>query len=854
MTWHTQTVADTLEKLTSGEAGLSSGEATRRLERYGKNQLTREKPTSPWKILFSQFTDFMILILIAAAILAGVAGEWADSVIILVIILANAIIGFFQEYRASKALEALSKMAAPQTKVIRGGETRIIPSELLVPGDIVLLEAGQIVPADLRLIEAWTLKISEAALTGESDAVEKTTDPLSGNTLALGDRTNLAYKSTLVASGRGKGVVTETGMNTEFGKIAGLLGNKDQTSPLQIRMEAFGKKLTWAILGLCVVLFGIGWIRQEEILNLMLTVISMAVAAIPEALPVVITVSLALGARKMARQQVLVRKLSAIESLGSVTCICSDKTGTLTENRMSAEKHWIHPEKEAQLFQYTICLNHDVEWKETLQGEPTEVALVELAERLNWNPQKVFMDIPRVGEIPFDSSRKRMSTIHVIGQEYYLLVKGAPESIFPITTEETGEASGICESWAAEGYRVLGMAGRKLRAEEIGHWTPELEKNLTLYGLTGLQDPPRKEVPDAIQECHDAGVRTIMITGDHPKTAMAIAQKTGILRPGSEAISMTGAEMEASTDTLLLSKLKHANVFARVSPEQKFRLVKLLQQKGEFVAMTGDGVNDAPALEKAHVGIAMGITGTEVTREAADLVLLDDNFATIAKAIKHGRTIYNNLRKFIRYALTCNSGELWTLILAPFLGLPIPLLPIHILWINLVTDGLPGIALSSEPSDTDIMKQPPRKPGESIFAGGLGIHVIWVGGLMGLLSIFTAWWTIASGLEHWQTMVFTVLCFAQMFHVITIRAERTPLFHIPFFRNPALPGAVLLTFILQLIILYVPLFNDWFKTDPLTLKEILICIGTASVVAIAVEIEKILSVVFKSSLPDKKHV
>lgn len=838
MIWHTLSISKTFEYLNTSGTGLFQREALSRLNTFGKNALAREKSSSTWKILLSQFSDFMILILIAASVLAGLAGEWADAIVILAIILANAIIGFFQEFRANKALETLSQMGAPLAKVIREGETQLLAAELLVPGDLVILEAGQIVPADLRLIETWSLKISEATLTGESEAVEKTTPPLPGENLSLGDRTNLAYKSTLVTSGRGKGLVTNTGMKTEFGKIAGLLGNNVRTSPLQIRMEAFGKKLTWAILGLCVILFFIGWLRQEDLLTLLLTVISMAVAAIPEALPVVITVSLALGARKMIRQQVLVRKLSAIESLGSVTCICTDKTGTLTENKMSVEKHWIYPPSDPSFFQYTICLNHDVEWKSGLLGEPTEIALVGLAERMGWKPEQALTQMPKVGEIPFDSKRKRMSTIHRIGADYYLLVKGAPESIFPHIQAGIEEAKSISEIWAREGYRVLAMAGRKLLTEELRSCTPNLEKNLTLYGMTALQDPPRKEVPQAIQNCHAAGVRTIMITGDHPMTALAIARKTGILKPDAADLCMTGAELETTEDPALADKIRQTNVFARVSPEQKFRLVKLLQQRGEFVAMTGDGVNDAPALEKAHVGIAMGISGTAVTREAADLVLLDDNFATIAKAIKHGRTIYNNLRKFIRYALTCNSGEIWTLMMAPLLGLPMPLMPIHILWINLVTDGLPGIALSSEPPDSDVMQRPPRKPNESIFAGGLGIHVIWVGFLMGVITLFTAWWTINARMEHWQTMVFTVLCFAQMFHVITIRSESVPLWKIPFFRNPALIGAVLLTFMLHLMILYIPLFNDWFKTDPLTIHEILICIGTSFMVAIGVEIEK----------------
>lgn len=642
-------------------------------------------------------------------------------------------------------------------------------------------------------------------------------------------------------------------MHTEFGKIAGLLGHKAQSSPLQIRMAAFGKKLTWAILALCVILFTIGWLRNEEIINLILTTISMAVAAIPEALPVVITISLALGARKMIQHQVLVRKLSAIESLGSVTCICTDKTGTLTQNKMTAEQYWINPEIDPQQFQYTLCLNHDVVFQETILGEPSEIALVELAIRLNYKPIEVLHQFPRIAEIPFDSSRKRMSTIHAMGSAHYVLVKGAPESIFPILKNKNAAALEKSSEWAAQGFRVLALAGKSILSEESIKPNIHLENQLELYGLVALLDPPRPEVPNAIKECIEAGIRPVMITGDHPLTALNIAHKVGIISEINPDECITGVELENLSDETLLPFIEKVKVYARVSPEQKFRLITLLQNSGEFVAMTGDGVNDAPALEKSHVGIAMGINGTEVTRQAADLVLLDDNFTTIVKAIKHGRTIYNNLRKFIRYALTCNSGELWTLLLAPLFGLPIPLLPIHILWINLVTDGLPGIALSSEPADEDIMRKNPRKPNESIFAEGMGLHVVWVGLLMGTLSTATAYGCIYSGIQHWQTMVFTVLCFAQMFHVITIRAERTHLYRIPFFRNPILPGSVVLTLILQLVILYTPIFNDWFHTDPLTAIELFSCFAIASIIAFAVELEKWISNVSgqrsKSSLP-----
>lgn len=838
MSWHSLPEDALFQQLNTDMRGLQNEDAVHRLKQWGPNRLQSDSRDTVWQLIARQFSDFMILVLCSAAVLAGIAGEITDTVIILVIVLANAIIGFFQEYRAGKAMDALKNMAAPQARVVRDGQAQIIPAENLVPGDIVLLEAGQIVPADIRILQSWSMKISEAALTGESVPSDKQSEALTEPGLSLGDRSNMAYKSTLIVSGKGTGLVVGTGMRTEVGKIAGLLGQGSSASPLQIRMAEFGKKLTWAILLLCAGLFLVGWYQGENILNLLLTVISIAVAAIPEALPVVITVSLAMGARKMIRQAVLVRKLSAIEALGSVTCICTDKTGTLTQNKMVAEKYWIAQPELTESFALNLALNHEVEIQEKKTGDPTEIALVELAEKLGQNISRIQSQYPRIGEIPFDSHRKRMSTLHQMGEDGILMVKGAPESILPLLTEANEEAHRLCSEWAASGYRVLALAGRTCKLESSP--TVEWESGLTLYGLAGLLDPPRPEIPEFIRECTGAGIRTLMITGDHPGTALAIAHKTGIIPKPDPVYCLTGAEMESLTTEALADRLKHIQVLARVSPEQKFQVVSALQENGDFVAMTGDGVNDAPALEKAHVGVAMGISGTEVTREAADLVLLDDNFSTIVKAIRHGRMIYNNLRKFIRYGLTCNSGELWALVLAPVAGLPIPLMPIHILWINLVTDGLPGIALSSEPADEDIMQRPPRPPGESIFADGLGIHVIWVGFLMGIISVATAAGALHLQLPHWQTMVFTVLCFSQMAHVMTIRAERTPFFRIPLLRNPILPAAVMLTFLLQLALIYLPFCNEWFYTQPLSLSELLLCMGMAALIGCGVELEKYL--------------
>lgn len=871
--WHQKELKEILEELRTTPQGLSMEEARRRLDEYGPNELKEKKKKTPFIIFLDQFRDFMILVLIAAAVVSGIIGEPSDTIAIIVIVMLNAVIGFVQEYRAEKAMAALKKMASPLATVIRDGQATNIPSVELVPGDIVLLEAGNVVPADLRLIEAVQLKIEEAALTGESVPVEKGINPLKEEHLSLGDRKNMAYKGTIVTYGRGRGIVVATGMNTELGRIATMLQEEEEVkTPLQKRLQAFGKRLSIAVLAICAIVFLVGLIRGEEVLRMLLTAISLAVAAIPEALPAVVTISLALGARKMVKQNALIRRLPAVETLGSVTYICSDKTGTLTLNRMTVEEIYVDgnvikiqpsalslQSSAFSLLMTALSLSNDarLDANGNIIGDPTEIALFNVAKEMGFTKSEMESLYPRIAEIPFDSERKCMTTIHraiehqssrAVATNYLSFTKGAIEVLVErsdnILTSEgikslnKEELLRISEKMAAEGLRVLGVAMRSIDSlpEDI---TPEnIEKGLTILGLVGMMDPPREEVKEAVKLCKGAGIKPVMITGDHPLTAKVIAKRIGIINAHEDEEVITGKELDALSLEEFEKRVEHIRVYARVAPEQKLKIVKALQDRGQFVAMTGDGVNDAPALKRADIGIAMGITGTDVAKESAHMILLDDNFATIVKAVKEGRRIFDNIRKFIKYTMTSNSGEIWTIFLAPFLGLPIPLLPIHILWINLVTDGLPGLALAAEPAEKDVMQRPPRHPQESIFAHGLGAHIIWVGLLMGFVSIFTQAWSIKTGHAHWQTMVFTVLCLSQMGHVLAIRSEKESLFTQGLMTNKPLVGAFLLTFVLQMATIYIPFFNPVFKTEPLTLTELLITLCLSSVVFIAVEIEK----------------
>ena len=875
--WHCLSVEDVEKELKSNTLhGISHEEAKKRLLTLGGNFLEKTKKRSTTKMLLDQFSDFMVLVLIMSAVIAGFLGEPEDTIAIIIIVLLNSILGFIQEYRAEKAMEALKALSTTQVKVLRSQNSELISSRDVVPGDIVLIEAGNIVPADLRLFTAIQFKIEEAALTGESLPVEKNTNVNHKIDLPLGDRHNMAYKGTLATYGRGAGIVVATGMNTELGRIAALLSSeKDTKTPLQKRLTLFGKKLAFGVIILCAIIFFIGILRGEKPLLMFMTALSLAVAAIPEALPTVVTVLLAFGAKRLIKQNTLIRRLPAVETLGSVTYICTDKTGTLTQNRMEVDAYVInknlirshliasfHDKKAKDIILKAMALNNDASLSVNgeLQGDPTETALYRAAQSCGFIKTEIESYFPRIGEIPFSSERGMMTTIHRQDTENVLVfIKGAPERVLPfcvhelingeLTPLDTSAALLLAENMAKEGLRVLAIAHRRLDSIPSEMTSEKIETDLIFTGFVGLIDPPRPEAKEAIHLCQTASIKVVMITGDHPQTALAMAKKLGIINPiinGSDGIKgchrpvLTGEELSKISLEDFESCVKDIRVYARVSPEQKIKIVKTLQNRGEFVAMTGDGVNDAPALKRANIGVAMGKNGTDVAREAAHMVLLDDNFATIVVAVREGRRIYDNIRKFIKYSLTSNAGEIWTLVLAPFLGLPVPFLPIHILWINLVTDGLPGLALAAEPEEMGVMNRPPRDPKESIFAHGLWQHAVWVGLLMGILNLSVMAWAYHSGNAHWQSMVFTILTLSQMGHVLAVRSEKESLFKQGILSNLPLLLAVSVTFILQMLVLYVPVFNSIFKTAPLPLSELLICFGSSPIIFIAVEIEKLL--------------
>lgn len=816
--------------------GLDADEIDLRRSRHGANRLPEPPPRRAWQRVLDQFREFMIVVLLGAAVLSGLIGDMVDTLAIVVIVVLNAAIGLSQEWRADRAMQALKRLAAPQATVRRAGQSIAVDTEHLVPGDVVLLEAGNLVPADLRLHDVAQLKVDESALTGESTTTDKHSKALAPGEHALGDRTNMAFKGTLVSHGRAAGLVVATGAHTELGKVATLMQQAgERSTPLQRRLAAFGKRLSLVVIFLCALIFGVGVLRGEPVLLMALTAISLAVAAIPEALPAVVTVLLALGARRMVRLNALVRRLPSVETLGSVTVICSDKTGTLTQNRMQVRR-WVAESSEAALRQAALLCNDAArdasgQWR----GDPTETALAEAA-----GPAET---LARVHEWPFDSDRKRMSTLHAApGGGWTSFTKGAPETVLPRCTRAGGapldpeRALRRAADMAAQGMRVLALARRHWATSPAGEGADAVECELELLGLVGLTDPPRPEARAAVADCLGAGIMPVMITGDHPATALAIARELGIA-DDADARVITGPELGRLGDAELTERVADTRVYARVDPAQKIRIVASLQARGEFVAMTGDGVNDAPALKRADIGVAMGRGGTDVAREASSLVLLDDNFATVVAAVREGRRIFDNIRKFIRYAMTGNSGEIWTIFLAPLMGLPIPLLPIHILWVNLVTDGLPGLALAAEPAEPGVMRRAPRPPGESVFAGGLWQHTLWVGLLIAGLCLGIQAWAIRAGMP-WQTMVFTVLTLSQMAHVLAIRSETQSLFAQGLRSNLPLAGAVLLTFVLQLATIYLPFLQPVFRTEALSAAELGLCLAFSAVVFVAVEVEK----------------
>lgn len=911
--WYTYGADQVAQQLTVNPAiGLDDAEIAKRQAQYGKNELVEQATKSPLAILWEQLTAPLVLILIFAAVVSAFLGELKNVIAIMIIVILNAILGVVQEYRAEKAMQALKKMAAPAVRVRRNGRVVDIPSADLVPGDIILLEAGNIVPADGRLVESANLRIQEASLTGESLPVDKNMDTIAAgdNAVPIGDRHNMVYLGTAVTYGRGAAVVTDIGMATELGKIATMIQSVGgEKTPLQRRMAELGKVLLAASVVIVILAFTIGLLRGEEPAEMFLIAVAMAVAVVPEGLPAVVTISLALGAQRMLKRKALIRKLPAVETLGSVTYICSDKTGTLTENRMTvrildvagrtldvtevvrAGRIPILNKRDTQ--EFTVREMQPAEKIETLLlvggalcndailevepeqpeemsiiGDPTEGALLVAAGRYGLFKSQLDADFPRIAEVPFSSERKRMTTIHSMNgtpsdaiqvtlptllngkqHSYTSFTKGSVDGLLEISDHvwDEGKILPITPEWkqriekannelAQGGLRVLGLAYRPM--DDLPATVNEsVENNLIFVGMVGMIDPARREVKEAVRVAKEAGIRPVMITGDHPLTAQAIAHELAISDNGKV---LTGTDLAKMTPAELEKVVEEVQVYARVSPENKLAIVGALQNRGHIVAMTGDGVNDAPALRKADIGVAMGITGTAVSKEASDMVILDDNFATIVSAVEEGRTIYDNVRKFVKYILASNTGEVTTLLATQAIGLPLPLSTLQILWMNLITDGVPALALGIEKSEPDAMKRPPYAPNENIFGRGMGRHILLVGTLMATVTIGLGAWAWTNGNAAWNTMMFMTMTLMQMGHALAVRSNKQSLFKIGIRSNPALLWAVIITILLQFVAIYVPLFQELFGTEPLTIGELALSLALSTVVFWGVELEKLL--------------
>lgn len=899
--WFNKSVEETSKEFnTNLDLGLSTEEVSNRREKYGLNELEEGKKKQLWVKFLEQFKDFMIIVLIIAAIVSGVVGYVqgegiTDSIIIMIVVIVNAIIGVAQENKAEKSLEALKKLSSYSAKVVRDGKIAVEPSKELVPGDLVVLETGDYVPADIRIVEAINLKSQESSLTGESVPVEKYATTITDTDVGIGDRTNMLFSSSLITYGRGKGIVVETGMNTEVGKIAGILNSTEKSdTPLQQRLNKLGKTLGIASLAICAVIFVIGLLQGKAPLDMFMTAVSLAVAVIPEGLAAVSTIVLAIGVQRMVKKHAIVKKLPAVETLGSATVICSDKTGTLTQNKMTVQKLFYNnqivdmdkvdtneqnDELEKLVDISMLCNDTKIGKNKKLTGDPTETALIDMGFRLDFSPD-VFEIMPRVEEVPFDSDRKLMTTVHKVADDKYMVyTKGGVDELlarcnsYKINGEIKNNIKEYKETidkfndeMAENALRVLAMAYKQIDHMPSKEEMNGIEKNLIFVGMVGMIDPPREEAKVAVEKCKSAGIKTVMITGDHKTTAVAIAKELGILEEGEEAI--TGSELEAMSQEELIQRVENIRVYARVSPEHKVRIVKAWQAHGEVVAMTGDGVNDAPALKTSDIGCAMGMVGTDVAKEAADVILTDDNFATVVSAVEEGRRIYDNILKAIQFLLSSNVGEvivlfvaiLITPLLASKFGIPInliePLLPIHILWINLVTDSLPALALAFDPANKNIMNRKPIKSTTGIFTKGMAWRIIYQGIMIGLLSLAAFVIGIATpnppvidGLtpeevrvEIGQTMAFIVLAFSELIHVFNIRNNKESIFRTGIGGNKNLFLAICASALLMIVILAIPVLRAVFSIPILPMDNIIETIGLVIAPVVIVELFKLFKI------------
>ncbi|WP_311831289.1 calcium-translocating P-type ATPase, PMCA-type [Enterococcus gallinarum] len=854
--WFTKSKEEVLRSLdTNAAAGLSSQEVEKRLQSFGRNELEVKKKESLLKKVIGQLEDPMIIVLLIAAFLSYVSSgfeDWIDSVIILLIVVINAIISISQENNANKSLEALQKMSAPLAKVIRNGKLEHIETATLVPGDIIELEAGDLVPADVRILSAANLKADESAMTGESVPVNKKALEALPEDTVLADRKNMLISSTVITNGRATCVVTSTGMKTEVGRIANMLiSEDDNTTPLQRKMAEISKLLSIICLGICVLMFIVGLLYSRPILEIFMMAVSLGVAAIPEGLAAIVTIVLALGVQRLVKRHAIVKKLSAVETLGAASVICSDKTGTLTQNKMTVVETFVHGSATPQQLLVIGALCNDskltVNGSEfQVTGDPTETAFVSKAYEEKLDKNELEANMPRVAEIPFDSERKLMSTIHKTEQGYRVMVKGAPDVLLKRCRVDEAEAQKIAAKnadMASNALRVLGVAYKDITEVPEELTSEDIENHLTFVGLVGMIDPPRQEVKEAVAQCYDAGIRPVMITGDHKLTAVAIAKELNIFRSGD--LAMTGSELDMMPQEILEEEVEKYSVYARVSPEHKMRIVKAWQAKGMVVAMTGDGVNDAPALKVADIGCAMGITGTDVAKGAADMILTDDNFATIVHAVEQGRGIFSNIKKSIQYLLSCNIGEIITIFVATALNFhQMPLVAIQLLWLNLVTDSLPALALGMEPVEPGVMKQKPRDSRKSIFADDFAASMIFYGVLVGAITLAAYWLgeyvlsdpTVADGTAN--TMAFATLVFGELTRAFAVRSETRSIFSIGVFSNSAMNKAFLVSLALQLAVLFIPFLQEIFKVQSLTGIEWVIVILLSLVPLIVSELTK----------------